>query len=272
MLRLERAHLGLDAEQRGEEVLDVRAERDQELRLVLAIAARPDSRARRRAGRRAPRPPRADARRTARRCAPRPRRCTDRRSARPAGSDERSGGVERHGEPATSPRRAASAQKLQFYRRGVRSRQADEFYACAPGRRGLPSDAIALTYQVNRQATPTVLRLPRWTIAVPTSAGDAMNRLARLACLAVAAACRGRRPFRSRRSRSSIGELNSYKTFPAFLEPYKKGMELARRRDQRGRRRPRATARDRRRATTTATPATPCASPRSSSRARRSRC
>src|SRR2546430_17061796 len=24
-----------------------------------------------------------------------------------------------------------------------------------------------------------------------------------------------------------LGELNSYKTFPAFLEPYKKGMELA---------------------------------------------
>ena len=24
-----------------------------------------------------------------------------------------------------------------------------------------------------------------------------------------------------------IGELNSYKTFPAFLDPYKKGMELA---------------------------------------------
>jgi branched-chain amino acid transport system substrate-binding protein len=24
-----------------------------------------------------------------------------------------------------------------------------------------------------------------------------------------------------------IGELNSYKVFPAFLDPYKKGMELA---------------------------------------------
>ena len=24
-----------------------------------------------------------------------------------------------------------------------------------------------------------------------------------------------------------LGELNSYKTFPAFLEPYRKGMELA---------------------------------------------
>ena len=24
-----------------------------------------------------------------------------------------------------------------------------------------------------------------------------------------------------------LGELNSYKTFPAFLEPYKKGMDLA---------------------------------------------
>src|SRR5438128_9297357 len=25
----------------------------------------------------------------------------------------------------------------------------------------------------------------------------------------------------------TLGELNSYKTFPAFLEPYRKGMELA---------------------------------------------
>jgi branched-chain amino acid transport system substrate-binding protein len=25
-----------------------------------------------------------------------------------------------------------------------------------------------------------------------------------------------------------IGELNSYKVFPAFLDPYRKGMELAR--------------------------------------------
>ena len=29
-----------------------------------------------------------------------------------------------------------------------------------------------------------------------------------------------------------LGELNSYKTFPAFLEPYRKGMELAVERDQ----------------------------------------
>ena len=36
-----------------------------------------------------------------------------------------------------------------------------------------------------------------------------------------------------------IGEINSYKAQPAFLEPYKKGMELARRGDQRGRRRQR---------------------------------
>ena len=29
------------------------------------------------------------------------------------------------------------------------------------------------------------------------------------------------------KDRIRVGELNSYKVFPAFLEPYKKGMELA---------------------------------------------
>ncbi len=53
-----------------------------------------------------------------------------------------------------------------------------------------------------------------------------MNRLARLACLVVAAvAVAGTVPVAAQSIR--IGELNSYKTFPAFLEPYKKGMELA---------------------------------------------
>ncbi len=53
-----------------------------------------------------------------------------------------------------------------------------------------------------------------------------MNRLARLACLAAAmlAAC-GALPLAAQPIK--LGELNSYKTFPAFLEPYKKGMELA---------------------------------------------
>ena len=53
-----------------------------------------------------------------------------------------------------------------------------------------------------------------------------MNRLARLACLAatVLAAC-GAVPLAAQPIK--LGELNSYKTFPAFLEPYKKGMELA---------------------------------------------
>ena len=39
----------------------------------------------------------------------------------------------------------------------------------------------------------------------------------------------GDAPLRRLRSRQTIklGELNSYKQFPAFLEPYKKGMELA---------------------------------------------
>jgi branched-chain amino acid transport system substrate-binding protein len=57
-------------------------------------------------------------------------------------------------------------------------------------------------------------------------AGDPMTRLIRFARLVavalvvVVAAPVSAQPIR-------IGELNSYKTFPAFLEPYKKGMELA---------------------------------------------
>ncbi len=53
-----------------------------------------------------------------------------------------------------------------------------------------------------------------------------MNRLARLTCLAAAAlAAIGALPAAAQPIK--LGELNSYKTFPAFLEPYKKGMELA---------------------------------------------
>ena len=53
-----------------------------------------------------------------------------------------------------------------------------------------------------------------------------MNRLAHLACLVVAAlAVAGTVPVAAQSIR--IGELNSYKTFPAFLEPYRKGMDLA---------------------------------------------
>ena len=52
-----------------------------------------------------------------------------------------------------------------------------------------------------------------------------MIRLARFACLFVAAAVAGTLPAAAQTIR--IGELNSYKTFPAFLEPYKKGMDLA---------------------------------------------
>src|SRR4051812_7088940 len=49
------------------------------------------------------------------------------------------------------------------------------------------------------------------------------TRLHALACgfaLFAAACTLGAQPIR-------LGELNSYKTFPAFLEAYKKGMELA---------------------------------------------
>ncbi len=53
-----------------------------------------------------------------------------------------------------------------------------------------------------------------------------MTRLTRFVCLAIAAlAVAEALPVAAQPIR--IGELNSYKTFPAFLEPYKKGMELA---------------------------------------------
>jgi branched-chain amino acid transport system substrate-binding protein len=53
-----------------------------------------------------------------------------------------------------------------------------------------------------------------------------MNCRFRFACLAAAAfAAAGALPLAAQPIK--LGELNSYKTFPAFLEPYKKGMELA---------------------------------------------
>ncbi|HYQ98824.1 MAG TPA: ABC transporter substrate-binding protein [Casimicrobiaceae bacterium] len=53
-----------------------------------------------------------------------------------------------------------------------------------------------------------------------------MNRLARFSFLAAAlAALAAALPAAAQPVR--IGELNSYKVFPAFLEPYKKGMDLA---------------------------------------------
>ena len=53
-----------------------------------------------------------------------------------------------------------------------------------------------------------------------------MNRIARLAWLAaVGLTAAGALPATAQTIK--LGELNSYKTFPAFLEPYRKGMELA---------------------------------------------
>jgi branched-chain amino acid transport system substrate-binding protein len=53
-----------------------------------------------------------------------------------------------------------------------------------------------------------------------------MNRIVRSACIVVAVlTAAGALPSVAQPIR--LGELNSYKTFPAFLEPYKKGMELA---------------------------------------------
>ena len=70
----------------GEEVLQMRPERDQQLRLALAIQRRRIRAGRGEARARARRPPRADARRTARRCAPRRRPSTDRRRRGRAGA------------------------------------------------------------------------------------------------------------------------------------------------------------------------------------------
>ena len=71
-----------------------------------------------------------------------------------------------------------------------------------------------------------------------------------------ASPCSRRRASSLRRDAQPIklGELNSYKVFPAFLEPYKKGMELAHGRDQRRGRRARPASSRSSRATTTATP------------------
>ncbi len=57
-----------------------------------------------------------------------------------------------------------------------------------------------------------------------------MNRLSqlpRLIALASLPAFVAATPFAATAQTIKLGELNSYKVFPAFLEPYKKGMELA---------------------------------------------
>src|SRR5690349_12980712 len=55
--------------------------------------------------------------------------------------------------------------------------------------------------------------------------GDTMKRITPFAWLAAIFIAAGALPSAAQPIR--LGELNSYKTFPAFLEPYKKGMELA---------------------------------------------
>ncbi len=54
-----------------------------------------------------------------------------------------------------------------------------------------------------------------------------MNRICRLARIAAAVALAAVVALRLSAQPIRLGELNSYKVFPAFLEPYKKGMELA---------------------------------------------
>src|SRR5215831_4536620 len=89
-----------------------------------------------------------------------------------------------------------------------------EFKASTTQSSGQPSRPLARSWA------------PRWTIRIRTPSGASMTRLGRLACFVVAvAALAGPLPASAQPIR--IGELNSYKTFPAFLEAYKRGMDLA---------------------------------------------
>ena len=83
--------------------------------------------------------------------------------------------------------------------------------------------------------------------------------------IAVVAAAWRRWPWSRWRAQAQaikIGELNSYKVFPAFLEPYKKGWELALEEINAAAASTAASSRSCR-ATTAAIRATRCASPRS---------
>jgi branched-chain amino acid transport system substrate-binding protein len=68
--------------------------------------------------------------------------------------------------------------------------------------------------RASRRFALTCLRLPA-------------RRLAAVAALALASAIAGGAPVPAAAQPIKLGELNSYKVFPAFLEPYKRGMELA---------------------------------------------
>src|SRR5664279_6451082 len=57
--------------------------------------------------------------------------------------------------------------------------------------------------------------------------GDAMNRLTRSSCLAACLIATVVFAEHVLAQPIKLGELNSYKTFPAFLDAYRKGMELA---------------------------------------------
>src|SRR5262245_14415182 len=95
--------------------------------------------------------------------------------------------------------------------------------------RPLALAAATVTFAERRSQPSRIVnrfRRPHWTIRAWTGPGDPMPRLARLACLALAATVlAGALPAAGQPIR--IGELNSYKTFPAFLEAYKRGMDLA---------------------------------------------
>ena len=205
MPRLERAHLVADAEQRGEEVLEMRRERDQELGLGLAV-----ERIGRVAGGGEARRQRRD----------RPRAVPRRSGGRCVASAVARVEV---GEGETV-RRDVEHRCVRTARGGSRSRNSGVSYL--PRSAGLAS---LLGYNVITEAGVPLARstrTPRGRVerAPHSTDGEATDERSRALCspssslvLALPAAAQT----------IKLGELNSYKVFPAFLEPYKKGMELA---------------------------------------------
>ena len=144
--------------------------------------------------------------------------------------------------------------------------------ACARQRLSARLRAAMRHIAVNRQATPARCGRPVGQWRPRRSPGDAMNRTRRLACLAAAARRRCGAARRAPRSRSSSASSTATRSSRPSSSRTRRAWSSRCDEINAARRRARAAARDRRRATTTATPATPCASPRSCSRARRSCC
>src|SRR4030095_12100938 len=113
-------------------------------------------------------------------------------------------------------------------------RQAQWFYACNRHRSlyaGAPSDPPDLneTWMPPPHGQPigvSPVEGSPFSLTIPNQEHEIMTRMNRWACIAVFAFAAAGITAAAAQS-IKLGELNSYKTFPAFLEPYKKGMELA---------------------------------------------